>query len=126
MFIGALLDLGVNGQQLEQELEKLSLPGYHLHITRGQKASISGVKFDVHVTDEEHHDQSHSHAYGHHHHSHEPRSEHEHEHDEYSHAHEHHHHDESKHEDAHHHGRNYSEIKQLITASGLSDWVKEK
>ncbi|HWI59364.1 MAG TPA: nickel insertion protein, partial [Bacillota bacterium] len=50
MFIGALLDLGVNAQRLEQELAKLRLDGYHLHIAPGRKGSIAGVKFDVHLT----------------------------------------------------------------------------
>src|SRR6266850_38669 len=130
MFLGALIDLGVDGRQLERELEKLPLVGYHLHISRGQKATISGVKFDVHVTNEEHeeahahsqahagHDHSHTHAAGaseHHHHSHE------HEH----HEHEHHQHS-SQHEHDHDHGRTFSEIKQLILKAGLSDWVKQK
>ena len=52
MFVGALIDLGVSAQQLEHELSRLRLGGYHLHISRGQKASIEGVKFDVHVEDE--------------------------------------------------------------------------
>src|SRR4051794_6795980 len=47
MFIGALLDLGVDAHQFEHELEKLRLEGYHLHVTRGQKSGIAGVKFDV-------------------------------------------------------------------------------
>src|SRR5205823_11981164 len=45
MFIGALLDLGVNAHQFEHELEKLQLEGYHLHVSRGQKSGIAGVKF---------------------------------------------------------------------------------
>ena len=59
MFIGALLDLGVDFKQLEQELKKLRLDGYHLHSARGQKSQISGTKFDVHLEhdhDHEHHD----------------------------------------------------------------------
>jgi len=64
MFIGALVDLGVNPQQLEHELDKLNLHGYHLHFARGLKGSISGVKFDVHVSDHEHpHDHDHPHAH---------------------------------------------------------------
>ncbi|HWD94302.1 MAG TPA: nickel insertion protein, partial [Verrucomicrobiae bacterium] len=30
MFIGALLDLGIDAHQFEHELEKLRLDGYHL------------------------------------------------------------------------------------------------
>ena len=49
MFLGALIDLGIDPHQLEHELEKLRLEGYHLHVARGHKASIEGVKFDVHL-----------------------------------------------------------------------------
>ena len=41
--------------QLEHELEKLPLEGYHLHVARGSKAGIEGVKFDVHLDSEHHH-----------------------------------------------------------------------
>ena len=51
MFIGALIDLGVDARQLEQELKKLGLDGYHLHVARGRKASLEGVKFDVHLAE---------------------------------------------------------------------------
>jgi len=60
MFIGALIDLGLDAKRLEQELEKLGLEGYHLHVTRGRKASIEGVKFDVHLAHE--HDHEHEHT----------------------------------------------------------------
>ena len=50
MFIGALVDLGVNPATLEKELAKLQLDGYHLHCTRAQKGSIAGTKFDVHLS----------------------------------------------------------------------------
>ena len=72
MFIGALLDLGVDALELKGELAKLGLEDYHLHISRGQKSSIEGVKFDVHLEHEhthhhshsadEHHEHAHSHA----------------------------------------------------------------
>ena len=51
MFIGALLDLGVDARKLERELQKLKLAGWHLHVARQQKAGIEGVKLDVHLTD---------------------------------------------------------------------------
>src|SRR5436190_1516351 len=73
MFVGAVLDLGVDAQQLERELGRLGLGGYHLHTSRGHKASIEGVKFDVHLeeqhshqhqqSDHEHH--AHNHSGGH-------------------------------------------------------------
>ena len=116
MFVGALLDLGVDARLLERELAKLGIDGYHLHVTRGQKAAIAGTKFDVHLAGEHGHDprESHSHSDGQgHSHSH-------------AHGHDHphgHSHSESG-ESAH--GRDFVEIRRLLTASSLSDWVKEK
>ena len=105
MFIGAMIDLGADAHKLEHELEKLKLGGYHLHVARKQKSDIEGVKFDVHLAD--HHEHSHDHSYEHHHHSHD-------------HNHNHHHHDD--HDDS----RNFAEIKELISRSKLSAWVKQK
>ena len=96
MFIAALLDLGVDAAKLERELKKLKLDGYHLHISRQQKSSIAGVKFDVHLAHEHGHDHSH-HASRITHHA--------------------HHHEEQ---------RNFLEIKKLIVRSKLSAWVKQK
>src|ERR1035437_8974459 len=76
MFIAALLDLGVDARQLERELKKLKLDGYHLHIVRGQKSAIAGVKFDVHLAHE--HEHEHAHDHGHQHHEHEHHHEHAH------------------------------------------------
>jgi pyridinium-3,5-bisthiocarboxylic acid mononucleotide nickel chelatase len=93
MFIAALIDLGVDAQQLERELTKLGLEGYHLHVSRGHRRGIEGVKFDVHLADEHAHSHQ-DHAHGHSH--------------------------------PHGHGRTFTEIRQLIAASRLSDWVKQK
>src|SRR5213594_3245369 len=77
MFIGALIDLGLDAKRLEQELEKLGLEEYHLHVTRGRKASIEGVKFDVHVAHQHEHEHEHvgtvapGAGHSHHHHDHE-------------------------------------------------------
>src|SRR5437763_14109000 len=124
MFIVALVDLGVNPAALEKELAKLQLDGYHLHCTRAQKGSIAGTKFDVHVSDDhQDHDDSHGHDHSH---EHDHGHGHSHEHG-HSHGHGHHHHSHS--ETAHHshdHQRNFSEIKELIQASTLSGWVKQK
>jgi len=112
MFVGALLDLGVDAHQFEHELEKLHLDGYHLHISRQQKSGIAGTKFDVHLEDDHHHEHSHaghSHDHGHHGHSHP----HEHGH---SHGHEHHHDEE----------RTFTEIRRLISETKLSEWTKKK
>ncbi len=113
MFIAALLDLGVDAKKLEHELKKLKLDGYHLHISRQQKSAISGIKFDVHLAHD--HDHHHGHEQEHHHHE-TACGPHVHEH---SHGHHEHNH-------AHDGQRNFSEIKQLISRSKLSAWVKKK
>jgi uncharacterized protein (TIGR00299 family) protein len=101
MFIGALLDLGADAAKLERELKKLKLDGYHLHVSHRQKSAIAGVKFDVHLVSDT------VHGLEHHHHG-------------YEHPHEH------RHNHAHDDQRNFSEIKQLISRSKLSAWVKQK
>ena len=127
MFIAALLDLGVDARKLERELKKLPLAGYHLHIRRGEKSAIAGVKFDVHLA----HDHTHPResAGGMHFHEPAPGAGHHHG---FDHGPTHlrslkfsatpgappeHHHAEQ---------RNFSQIKQLISRSKLSAWVKRK
>lgn len=134
MFIGALLDVGVDFHQLEHELEKLGVGGYHLHTSRQQRSHVAGTKFDVHVEDDaccdhdhdhgDHkHGDAHAHDHGHHHdhgeagHEHSDSHEHSHEHAGHSHSHAHEH---------HHHERTFADIEQLIQRSKLSAWVKEK
>lgn len=137
MFIGAMLDLGVDFHQLENEIAKLRLEDYHLHAARQKKLQIEGVKFEVHLAHEHEHapEHEHTHANG---------TKHSHEHDDHDHEHEHtheagikhfhshdHNHGHHHHDDEHEHhddelSRNFSEIKKLIADSLLSDWVKEK
>ncbi len=128
MLIGALIDLGVNPSQLDHEVKKLRLDGYHLHVVRAQKSQIQGIKFDVHLHD------AHGHSHGARA-NHEPKHEHEHTHaggekHAHSHSHEqdHDHAHQAEHDHTHDHdeGRNFAAIKQLILDSALSDWVKEK
>ncbi|HZM03034.1 MAG TPA: nickel insertion protein, partial [Candidatus Saccharimonadales bacterium] len=104
MFIGAMLDLGVDFHRLENELKKLPLEGYHLHSSRAKRSHIEGTKFDVHLAHDHSHSHSHPHSHGH----------------DHPHAHEH------EHGHSHEHARNYAEIKMLIARAGLSSWVKEK
>ncbi len=138
MFIGALLDLGVSFQALEEALATLGLQGYHLHTRRGEKACIAGTKFDVHLTSEDDHASptppptptarpkvfdpfpGHAHPHAHHH----------------SHPHDllraplqtHTHPAIAPHEHSHDEGeqRDFRQIRSLIDASPLSPWVKEK
>ena len=75
MFIGAMIDLGVDAHEFEHELENLGLHGYHLHVSRQERGAIAGTKFDVHVADCHAHEHSHgevihSHEHGHHSHGH--------------------------------------------------------
>lgn len=120
MMIGALLDLGVDFAQIQRELAKLKLEGYHLHLSRAKRFQIEGAKFDVHLSKPE---PAHTHDFL-------PLQPHTHEHGGHSHSHfdlipglQHSH----PHEHAHSHsGRNFSQIKQLITESLFSDWVKQK
>src|SRR5262249_41727920 len=101
MFIGALIDLGLDADRLEEGLNKLHLEGYHLHVTRAQKGSIAGTKFDVHVASD------HDHHHDHHRHSHEAHDSHTHSHahgHEHSHTHGHAH----SHAEGHNHDHEHS------------------
>ena len=100
MFLGAMIDLGVDASALEAELAKLKLAGYQLHVGRKTKANIEGVKFDVHLlpTKGDEHSHEHGHSHSHSHDANGGRS----------------------------HERTFSDIRSLINGSALSDWVKEK
>ena len=100
MFLGAMIDLGVDATALEAELAKLNLDGYQLHVSRKTKANIEGVKFDVHLLPVKGGEHSHEHGHSH------------------SHS-----HDDNG---GHSHERNFADIQSLINASALSAWVKEK
>ncbi|MDW8307933.1 MAG: nickel pincer cofactor biosynthesis protein LarC [Verrucomicrobiales bacterium] len=107
MFVGALIDLGVDPARLERQLRKLRLDGWHLHVSRAQKSGIAGVKFDVHV------DGAHLHVPGG-----RPAAPHAHAAHDHEHAHEH------DHEHAPH--RTFADIRRMISRSTLSPWVKRK
>ncbi|MDP7010228.1 MAG: nickel pincer cofactor biosynthesis protein LarC [Verrucomicrobiota bacterium] len=108
MFLGAMLDLGVEFEALESELQKLKLEGYTLSANRRQKCAIDGVKFDVHLADGCQSDHSHSHGH------------------EHSHSHDHSHEHSHGGDEGHGHSRNFAQISKMIHDSALSDWVKEK
>jgi hypothetical protein len=133
MTVGALVDLGVKPSTLEWELSKLAIGPFHMHFDRKKRKEIEGVKFTIHEgavhtpdQDEEGHGHHHDHD-DHDTHQHEP-----------AHAHHHHgdcgcghdhHHDDSDHDQDHHdheHGRSYREIRELISASELSAFVKKR
>src|SRR5271165_6554997 len=85
MFLGALIDLGVDSKKLGRELGKLKLDGYHLNVGEGEKNGLAGVKVDVHL-EHDHGDHDHHHDHGHEH-----GHTHEHTHGDHHHSHEHHH-----------------------------------
>ena len=130
MFLGALIDLGVDARKLERELAKLKLDGYHLHVGRQERQGIAGVKFEVHLADNHEHEHQHDdHGHHHHHEEHGHHHPHEHGHEHHREAEEHHHGEHGhEHEHDHHHddSRNFAEIKKLIGKSKLSPWVKKK
>lgn len=95
MFIGAMLDLGVDAHKFEHELEKLGLREYHLHVSRQERGAISGTKFDVHLAHEHSHGHEHAHT-------------HEHSHGEVTHSHEHTHHHSHEHGDEEHDGHEHA------------------
>lgn len=71
MFIGALLDCGLDFEFLKTELGKLNVEGYELSLARVDRSGISAAKFDVHVHTEhyghEHHHHGHHHDHSHRH-----------------------------------------------------------
>lgn len=134
MFLGALVDLGVDFLKLEGELARLDLGGYHLSLARQNRQGIEGTKFEVNLEDDDHHhhhhdDPGHGHDHGDAHghgHPHDPGHDSLHETAHHSHLHQHGHAAPHTHEHEHSHGRTFVEIAALIQASPLSDWVKQK
>lgn len=108
MTVAALLDLGVPGEYLMKELEKLHLDGYEIKISKTKKNQITATDFDVVLNDE--HKDEHGHEHAHTHVNDEDVKE----------CHE----QEHSHEHTHVHN-SYREIKEFILASELSDRVKK-
>ena len=65
MTVAALLDLGVPGEHLMKELEKLHLDGYEIKISRTKKNQITATDFDVILKDEHKEEHGHEHAHTH-------------------------------------------------------------
>lgn len=66
MFLGALLDAGLDRDHLEKELEKLKIHGYTFHIHKKEKMGIAATKFDVILEGAHHHHGVPSHHKGEH------------------------------------------------------------
>ena len=95
MMVGALADLGITPSTFEWELSKLELGDYHLHFERQTRGGISGVKFDVHGGATHAETVPDTRSPESHHHAHSDAS-----------------------------SRRFSEIRELLQTSGLSDFVK--
>src|SRR5205823_4591873 len=67
MTIGALLDLGLDFEYLKSELQKLSVEGYELKMSRVVRSNLSAMKFDVLMDghDQHHHHHEHDHPHSH-------------------------------------------------------------
>ncbi len=55
MILGALIDLGVDGDFFNREIEKLNLPGYKIHFKKIQCDNISATDVDIVVSEQKHH-----------------------------------------------------------------------
>lgn len=118
MTLGALLDLGVPLEYMQQELAKLPVQGYTLSLERRMIGALDAVKAIVKLDTPEHTDShAHSHEHHHHHHSHEHSHSHEHNHD-------HNHDPDSPVEHAHVH-RKHRDIRTLIAESDLNQATKQ-
>jgi uncharacterized protein (TIGR00299 family) protein len=69
MFVGCMLDLGVESDGLLAALKLLPVDGYSIEITKKLKNSISATDFNVIVQDEHHNHDKHDHEHSHHVHS---------------------------------------------------------
>ena len=68
MTLGALFELIDDPHYLVNELKKLNVDGYHIHISKEKKNGITGTYVDVHLEHEHSHHHEHEHEHGHHHH----------------------------------------------------------
>jgi uncharacterized protein (TIGR00299 family) protein len=133
MFLGAMIDLGVEAAVINDALQRIKIGDVRIEAVRKVTRGISGIKVNViehpketvhdHDRDDEHshhglghdlyHDKEHLTTHGEHNHDNSAN------HDKCglkNEAHGHHHHE----------SRTFRDISELISESGLSDWVKEK
>lgn len=87
MTLGALMELIDDPHYLQNELNKVHVDGYHLHVSKAKKNGITGTYVDVHIEHEHHHHNHDHHEHHHHDHEHEHHHEHGHHHHEHDHVH---------------------------------------
>lgn len=134
MILGAVIDLGVEKSELEQELGKLGISDeYKIKTEKVTKEGISGTYVEVELLEKNNSDKKeHNHKHHHQDQSESSHSHHDHEHSGHSHESKSHSHGSGEHDHnhenshSHSHGRNLSDIESLIDDSELSDSVKEK
>lgn len=116
MSVGALIDLGVKFEYLEEELKKLKIDGYRVSCEKKLKNGISGTKFNVILENENLHKEvsenihKHNHVHSHSH--------------EHKHIHNVHVKTDENNAQTHHIHRNLKEINTIIDNSELSENVK--
>ncbi|MCX7841683.1 MAG: nickel pincer cofactor biosynthesis protein LarC [Clostridia bacterium] len=103
MTLGALLDLGIDRDLFRNELGRLNLPGYEIHIEDVVKNGIKGIDVTVEIREDK---GEHAHQHGHN-------------------RHDHHSHCEKQHQEHSHTARNLGDIEALIDSSDLKTSVKE-
>lgn len=124
MTVAALIDLGVDFEDLKHKLEELPVKGYNLSLSKALKHGISGLKFNVHL--EEHHHKKNHHSHPHHEHNHEKTNTHDRSlenQQHHNHANDHHNHEHSHSHDHIH--RNLADVTNLINNSTFSENVKK-
>lgn len=111
MFLGAMVDLGVDLDAIRGALRKLPVERpYEITTQRVFRHGIGAVDLKVVLLDEK---PAHADVTGHHQHDHDHPHPHSHKHDHGSHDHGHHHHDHD-HADPHHHHTGYREIMAMV------------
>ena len=98
MFVGAMLDLGVDADLLQKTLQSLPLEGYEIKISRTKKSALDACDFAV-VLEHDNHDHDMEYLHGKDHHEHE-------------------------HDHGHHQHRHLADIMEIISASQMSDNAK--
>ena len=95
MTLGALSELIDDPHYLVNELKKLNVDGYHIHISKEKKNGITGTYVDVHLEHEHNHEHEHEHLH---------------------HEHAHHH---------HHEHRNLFDVNKIIDESEIDEKAKD-